>query len=329
MKKIRLAFAAMLAVVVSFAWEIAARVNKALFLHMHKNGMILCSQTITAAFVQQWDNSIRHAAQQNESRLMKAVYDRGTITGDGFTINNMGAIEMDENTIRHGDTDWGDPAHSNRLAVMKDFYKALPLDRNDIPKMIVNPVTGGDYMSALMKAKNRKIDQVIYAALGGTISSKDGATSNSLPASQKIAHGSTGFTKAKLIQAKSIFRANEADEEAGEELFILYNDQVLQDILSDTTLTSADYMAVQMLQSGALSGKWMGFQWIPYQGLTFSSSTYYAYAWAKSGVHFGKGYEEGNVTRRGDKKDLYQVSMGASYGAGRQDENKVVEIAFQ
>lgn len=329
MKKIRLAFVAMLAAAVSFTWEIAARVNKALFLHMHKSGMILCSQSITAAFVQQWDTSIRHAAQQAESRLMKAVTDRGTITGDGFTINNLGAIEMDENTVRHGDTDWGDPNHSNRLAGMKDFYKALPLDRNDIPKMIVNPVTGGDYMSALMKAKNRKIDQVIYAALGGSISSKDGATTNTLPATQKIAHGGTGFTKAKIIQARSIFRANEADEENGEELYMLYNDKVLQQILSDTTLTSADYLAVQMLQAGNVAGKWMGFQWIPYQGLTFSASTYYAYAWAKSGVHFGKGYEEGNVTRRGDKKDLWQVSMGASYGAGRQDESKVVEVAFQ
>lgn len=287
------------------------------------------SNTITAAFVQQWDTAIRLQSQQSESRLMKAVTDRGEITGDGFTINNLAAIEMDENTVRHGDTEWSDITHSNRLAVMKDFYKALPLDRNDIPKMIVNPVTGGDYMRTLMNAKNRKIDQVIYAAMGGSIASKDGATSNTLPAAQKIAHGGTGLTKSKIIQARSIFRANEADEENGEELFILYNDKVVQTILADTTLTSADYMAAQMLQSGRLQGTWLGFNWIPYQGLTVSGSTYYAYAWAKSGIHFGKGYEEGNVTRRGDKKDAWQVSMAASYGAGRQDENKVVEIAFQ
>lgn len=291
--------------------------------------MFIGSTTITAAFVQQWDTSIRLQAQQSESRLMKAVTDRGEITGDGFTINNLASIEMDENTVRHGDTEWGDPNHTNRLGVMKDFYKALPLDRNDIPKMLINPVTGGDYMRLLMAAKNRKIDQVIYAALGGTINSKDGATANTLPAGQKIAHGSTGFTKAKIIQARSIFRANEADEENGEELFMMYNNEALTDILSDTTLTSGDYMAVQMLQSGKVATQWMGFTWIPYQGLTLSSSTYYAYAWAKSGIHLGKGYEEGNVTRRGDKKDLWQVSMGASYGAGRQDESKVVEIAFQ
>ena len=236
---------------------------------------------------------------------------------------------MDENTVRHGDTEWGDIDHTNRLAVMRDFYKALPLDRNDIPKMIVNPVTGGDYMRSLMNAKNRKLDAIIYAALGGTINSKDGVTANTLPAGQKIAHGSAGFTKAKIIQARSIFRATECDDENGEELFVIYNNESMIDILSDTTLTTADHLAVQMLQEGKVATNWMGFTWIPYQGLTYSASTYYAYAWAKSAIHVGKGYEEGNVTRRGDKKDAWQVSMAASYGAGRQDEKKVVEIAFQ
>ena len=287
------------------------------------------SSTITAAFVQQWDTTIRLQAQQSESRLIKGVTDRGTITGDGFTINNLSSVEMDENTVRHGDTEWGDIDHTNRLAVMRDFYKALPLDRNDIPKMIVNPVTGGDYMRSLMNAKNRKLDAIIYAALGGTINSKDGVTANTLPAGQKIAHGSAGFTKAKLIQARSIFRANECDDENGEELFVIYNNESMIDILSDTTLTTADHLAVQMLQEGKVATNWMGFTWIPYQGLTYSASTYYAYAWAKSAIHVGKGYEEGNVTRRGDKKDAWQVSMAASYGAGRQDEKKVVEIAFQ
>jgi hypothetical protein len=284
---------------------------------------------ITQAFVQQWDSSIRTAAQQADSRLLKAVTDRGTITGDGFTINNMGSIELDANTVRHGDTEWSDIAHTNRLGVMQDFYKALPLDRNDIPKMIVNPVTGGDYMRQLINARNRKIDAVIYAALGGTINSKDGVTANVLPSGQKIAHGSAAFTKAKIIQARSIFRSNEADDEAGEELFMMYDSHCLNTILSDNNLTSSDWMAMQMLQAGKVATNWLGFTWIPYQSLTFTASTYYTYAWAKSGMHFGKGYEEGNVTRRGDKKDLWQVSMGASYGAGRQDEFKVVEIAFQ
>lgn len=287
------------------------------------------SASITAAFVQQWDTSVRLQAQQMDSRLLKAVTDRGNITGDGFTINNLDKIELDANTVRHGDTEWGDANHTNRLATMKDFYKALPLDRNDIPKMIVNPVTGGDYMKLLMAGKNRQVDDVIYDALRGSITSKDAATTYSLAAGNKIAHGGTGLTKAKIIQARKMFRAAECDEYTGEELFFMYNSVGMEDLLSDTTLTSADYMAVKMLQNGDVAGKWMGFNWIPYEAIELTSSTYYTVAWAKSGIHFGTGYVEGNVTRRGDKKDLWQVSVGASFGAGRQDENKIVEVAFQ
>jgi hypothetical protein len=287
------------------------------------------SNTITAGFVQQWDESLRLAAQQSESRFMKSVTDRGQITGDGYTINNLSAIELEENTVRHGDTEWKEINHTNRLGVMKDFYAAIPLDRNDIPKMIANPVTGGSYMTSLMRAKNRKIDQIVYAAALGTITSKDAVTSFTLPAGQKIAGGGTGFTKSKIIQARALFRANEADDENGEELFITYNNIALQQILADTNLTSSDYLAVQMLQAGKVSQNWMGFTWIPYERFTKVGSVYSAAAWCKSGIHFGKGFEEGNVARRADKKDLWQVSMSASYGAGRQDEVKVVQIDFQ
>lgn len=285
---------------------------------------------ITQAFVTAWDTAIRVEAAQRESRLMSAVYDRGSITGESFTINFLGddGSLLDANSVRHGDTEWSLADHSTPIVNMADFYKAFPLDRNDIPKMLVNPVTGGDYMNLLMAAKNRRIDDIIYRAARGSQLKKDG-TSEALPASQLIAHGGTGFTKAKIIQAKKIFRANEADEFAGEELYMTYNAEMLEDILTDTTLTSADYMAVKMLQNGDVSGKWMGFKWVPYNGIEFSASTYYPIAWAKSGIHFGRGYEEGNVGQRRDKKDAWQVSMGASYGAGRQDKKKVVQIAFQ
>lgn len=285
--------------------------------------------TIPQWFVQQWDTAVRAEASQKDSRLMSAVTDRGSITGESFTINFLdddGSL-LDENTVRYGDTVLGTNVHQARVCTMADFYKAYPMDRNDIPKMLVNPVTGGDYMAKLMAQRNRRIDKIIYDACRGSQLMKDGTTT-ALPSTQKVAVGAAAFTKAKLITARKIFRRNEADSHAGEELNILYNDEMLEDILTDTTLTSADFMAVKMLQEGDVSRRWMGFNWIPFNGITKVSNDYFTVAWAKSGIHFGRGYEEGNVTRRGDKKDLYQVSMGASYAAGRADEKKVVEIAF-
>ena len=291
----------------------------------------MSGSTITQAFVQQWDTSLRHELGQKDSRFMKAVTDRGTITGESFTINNLdddGSL-MPVNSVRHGDTQWSNDTYVTAVVTMKDFYDAKPLDRNDIPKMIVNPVTGGDYMAKIIAKRNRTIDNLIYRACRDSQLKKDG-TSEALPSGQKIAHGSAGFTKGKLVTAKKIFRANECDEHNGEELYIAYSADMLEDILNDTTLTSADFMAVKMLQSGDVSGRWMGFNWIPFEGIDpVSASTYYTVAWAKSGIHLGKGFEEGMVTRRGDKRDLWQVSMGASYGAGRQQAKKVVEIAYQ
>lgn len=284
-------------------------------------------QSITQAFVVQWDTQIRLQAQQKDSRLWASVTDRGTITGESFTTNLLAAIEdTPENTVRHGDTTWSDAVHSTRVALMQDFYQALPVDRNDEPKLLANPLSGS-YNASLIAAWNRRKDRIVYRALVGTAQAKDGSLI-ALPASQKIAAGGTGFTKGKLITAKKIFRKNESDEHNGEELHIVYTAEMLEDILSDTTLTSADYLAVKMLQDGDVSGKWMGFKWIPYEGIDVVGSTATTVAYAKSAVQTGTGFTEGKASRRPDKKDLMQVSMAGSVGAARAEEVKVVAIDF-
>jgi len=283
--------------------------------------------SITEAFVQQFDTQIRLEAGQSESRLMGTVTDRGTITGESFTANMLDddGGNLEQNNVRHGDTVWSDITHLTPIATMLDYYQALPVDRADTPKLLANP--SGPYMDMLIRRRNRRCDKIIYDAARNTQTLKDGST-ESLPASQQIAAGATGMTKSKVIEAKKIFRSNEVDEHDGEELFMTFDSRTLEDILADTTLTSADYMAVKMLQSGDISGKWMGFTWIPYESLAVSGSTYYNIAWAKSGIQFGSGFVEGNVQRRGDKKDTLQVSMAASYGALRTESKRVVEIAF-
>lgn len=284
------------------------------------------SATITQAFVQQFDDTIRMLAQQQESRFQKTVTDRGSITGESFTTNLLGLVdELDEDNVRHGDTVWSEIDHSTRIANMQDFFKAFPVDRADMPKLLANPV--GPYTQRLMTAKDLRIDKMIYDAARGNALTKTGSLI-ALPAGQKIAVGGTGFTKAKIIGAKKLFRKNEADEYNGEELFMGFTADMLEDVLTDTTLTSADFMAVKMLQEGNISGKWCGFNWVPYERVFASGGTAYTCAWAKSGIQFGTGFVEGDVGPRKDKKNTTQVSMAASFGAVRADDLKVVEIAY-
>lgn len=286
------------------------------------------TNTITQAFVQQWDNTIRMQAQQKTSRFESRVFDRGNITGESFTANRLGATEdTPQNTTRHGDTVWSEIDHSTRVALMQDFYQALPVDRADEPKVLANPT--GSYMESLVAAWNRRKDRILYAAMLGNSQAKDGSLI-ALPSGQKIVAGGTGMTKAKIITAKKIFRANECDEEADnpQELFFTYTSEMLEDILADTTLTSADFMAVQMLQEGKLAGKWMGFNWVPYEKVNNVGGTYSAVAWAKDAIQKGTGFVEGKSQRRGDKKDTMQVSMAGSFGAVRVWEYGVVQVDF-
>nr|WP_228293378.1 phage capsid protein [Klebsiella variicola] len=209
----------------------------------------------------------------------------------------MGTIEMTQITTRFGDTVWDVPEAGTRNALMADYGVFVPVEKRDLRKLIADPQ--GPYLQLTLSAANRKKDDVIYRALLDAVLRKtenNGAyASVTLPASQKIVAGGTGMTKAKLIAAKAMFRRNECDEQNGEELYMTYNADMLTQILSDTTLTSADFMAVKMLQEGAVNGNWLGFKWLAYEKLDSvtadSVTTKTAAAWCKSAVHFGTGAE--------------------------------------
>jgi len=282
------------------------------------------SNQITEAFVEQFADNFKHVAQQNASRLEGAVMVESGIRGMSKSINRLGQRTAQRRTVRHGDTPINDQPHSTRFIDLFDWEDGDMIDDQDKIRMLVDPAS--DYVNGMVAALNRAKDDVIISALRNTARSSTGNIS--LPAAQQIAASSTGLTKTKIIQARRIFRGNEADDFAGEELFFAYSSQQMGDILGDTTLTSSDHMAVQMLQDGKVGTKWMGFTWIPIERLPKVSTTRYNYAWAKSGVALGVG--ENIVTRVGeDPGKGFNVRTYAkmSIGAVRVEEEKVVEVA--
>lgn len=282
------------------------------------------SQQITEAFVQQFADNFIHVAQQKTSRFEPCVTIEPNIRGMSKSINRLGQRTATRRTSRHGDTPINDQPHSTRFVDLFDWEDGDMIDDQDKIRMLTDPQS--EYVQAMVASLNRAKDDVIVTALGGFSRSSTGNIL--LPSTQKIAVGGAGLTKAKLIQAKKLFRGNEADEEAGEELYITYSSQALADILADTTLTSADFLAGQMLQSGTLKGKWLGFNWIPSERTPKSGTTRYLYAWAKSGVVLGKG--EDITTKVGEdpgKGFNVRIYAKMSIGAVRVEEEKVVEIA--
>lgn len=282
------------------------------------------SNQITEAFRQEFADNFKHVAQQNGSRLEGTVMQEAGIKGSSKSINRLGQRTAQRRLNRHSDTPINDQPHSTRFVDLFDWEDGDMLDDQDKIRMLVDP--NSDYVKAMVGGLNRAKDDVIIAALGGNARSTSGNVI--LPSTQKIAVGGTGLTKAKIIQAKKMFRANEADEEAGEELTMLYSATALSDVLTDTTLTSADFMAVQMLQQGTLKGTWCGFRWVPTERCPKVSTTRFLYAYAKSGCSLGVG--ENIVTKVGEdsgKGFNTRIYAKMSIGAVRVEEEKVVEIA--
>lgn len=294
------------------------------------------SPTITTAFRQQFHDTFIHALQQKDSRFQRAVTDRGMVSGSSFTTNNLGLVEARAVTGRYQDKTAQDVAHETRIAYMSDFdIGPLVVDAFDLAKLTADPTY--KYAELLVAAANRRKDQTIIDALGGAAlsrTSEGGAiTGSTLPSGQIILASASGFTRPKLIQAASIFRANEADAMAGEELYIAYNSTMVRQILSESTLTSSDFMAVKMLQAGQVAENWMGFTWIPYERLPVGAgggSDRRTFAWTKSSLQFGTGIDvrtdvDQNKAKRGHPTEVYGWM---SFGAVRQDNAKVVAIDF-
>jgi hypothetical protein len=283
------------------------------------------SNQITEAFVQQFGTTFNHLAQQMVSRLRGLVRVETGIVGESKSVNRLGKRSMQKRTARHSDTPINEQPHSTRYIDLSDYEDGDMVDSQDKLRLLIDPTS--DYLKSMVAAANRAQDQVIIDALLGSSRSKTGGLIV-LPTAQKIAVGGTGLTKAKLIQAKKMFRANEADEENGEELSIAYSATALSDVLSDTTLTSADFLAGRMLQDGSLKGKWMGFNWVPSELCPKVATTRFLPVWAKSGACFGIGQDI--VTRVGEdpgKGFNARVYIKESIGAARVEEEKVVEIA--
>ncbi|MDF7671156.1 phage capsid protein [Orbaceae bacterium ESL0721] len=283
---------------------------------------------ITAAYVQEFHDSFEIEMQQKESRLLKTVDNRGSITGNSFTINDMGVLDMQDRT-RFGDTEWDLPDTGTRYVYLKDKALAVPIDKMDVPKLVAK--VQGPYMNACLYAYQREVDKIIYNALLDPIARIDKydgvSTQVTLPATQRIS--GTASLKDKIISAKAIFRANECDEQNGEKLYVLYNSTMLQEVLGDTTLTSADFMAVKMLQEGAVSTKWLGVEWIPYEDMRTNEGVTSTVMYTGSAVHYGQGSNyDVDIGPRRDKNNTIQIYVDASMAAGRANEQKVVELMF-
>lgn len=278
---------------------------------------------ITEAFVQNYKDQLYVLAQQKGSRLRKICDVETGVVGSTAYRDRLGATSAQARTSRHADTPLISTPHSKRKISLTDYDWADLIDNLDTIKTLIDPAN--PYMQAGYNALGRSMDDVIIAAIRATAyTGTDGSGTATLSSTNKVAAGSTNLSLAKLISAKSLFGQYEVDE--GRELFLIHNQKMLDALLADSTITSADYNTVKALVDGKIN-QFMGFTFVRSERVESASTTYYAVAVAKDAIKLLIGADmKGRISERADKNYATQCYACMSLGAVRMEENAVVEI---
>ena len=287
------------------------------------------SDFITVAFVEQYKANIALLAQQKPSRLEGFVRRESIIGKTGF-FEQIGAVEAQRRTTRHGDSPLMETPLGRRQVSPADFEWGDLVDDLDKLKLLIDPTSAYSMTAAF--AMNRAKDDVIIAAANGTAiaieSGSTTATSVALPTTQKVEANATGLTLAKLLAAKEILDGNDVDEEIPRVMVVTAKQ--VTDLLNTTEIKDADFNTVRALARGQVD-TFMGFKFIRSQrlGLDVSTSTDRAVlCWALDGMLLGVGVDvKARIQERPDKSFATYVYYSMSLEATRMEEKKVVEIA--
>jgi hypothetical protein len=282
------------------------------------------SVQITTAFVEQYKSNVFHLAQQKGSKLRDAVRTE-SIVGKSHFFERIGSTAAVKRTSRHADTPRVDTPHSRRKVTMDDYDWADLIDDSDKVRLLISPQS--EYAKAGAYAMGRTMDDVIIAAAtGNAFGGVSGGSSIPLPAGQKIAHGSTGLTIAKLITAKEKLDAANVDPD--EARVLVCSAKQISDLLGTTQITSADFNSVKALVQGDID-TFMGFKFIRSERLGLDSNSnrqVLAFTNTSMGLALGKDIQT-KISERADKNYSTQVYLCMTIGATRVEDEKVIEIA--
>lgn len=200
------------------------------------------SINLSNAAIQQFDDLVKHEYQAR-ARLRNTVTIRTGVTGDTYNFTRMGQ-GMANQKATQADVTPMNVDHNRQSAVLQRWLASEYTDIFDNDE--VNFSEMQELSQAISRALGRREDQLIIDTFnGGTYSTSPSGADQGLD----IVTGAAGLTVAKLREVNERFQDLEIED--GEK-HIAITAKGLNDLLSDSTVTSSDFNTVKALVSGEL-----------------------------------------------------------------------------
>lgn len=301
----------------------------------------------------QFASNVYHLSQQKGSRFAGVVR-KEMVNSSAEFFDVLSTATAQAKGARAANTPDLNIVHSRRMVVPAIYEWATLVDRQDKLNMIHSPE--GEYAKAAANALGRKMDDIIIAAAinkaaGGEAGTDYSFIGNTGMIASVASTAIANLNVNALKNAKYIMDANEVEGQR----HIACRAIDVQNLLGDTTVTSADYNTVRALVMGEVD-TFLGFKFIRTERLiapsancddsTFKfntttglydgsgtqlSSSYSSYktcfAFAGDGIILGM--QEGTksfIEPRADKSYDMQVYASMNFGSVRMEEAKVVPI---
>jgi hypothetical protein len=206
---------------------------------------------------------------QRKGGLMETVMvDSGLNDAEYEFRDTIGKLDLKQKQGRLQDTAWEEITKYRRRIMREEFTKSVILDKFDKLNWKVDP-TSAIPQELAMGAKRTIDDLIITNMIADVMTGQAGGTTTPFDANNVVAHDSSNITKAKIIEARKILRANYVD--FSEELYMVIGSEQEAAMLAIDEFISADYIASKPMVNGQI-GTALGLNVVINEGLAVSSS---------------------------------------------------------
>lgn len=275
-------------------------------------------------------------AQQMEERIPQ-TFMQGTHTGSKMAQarKQVGKTQPTQRVNRLEPITFTDIPLDARWVLPQNWDEATPFDTWDQLQTEADPK--GSYAQAIVAGMNRQRDsECIRAFFETSHTGEQGASTTTFPTSTNQisqsfgSSATTGFTVAKLREAKRKLLANEVDLELGDLRAVLTSYQ-LDDLLAEAQVLSRDFNETLgiVVKDGNIS-RLMGVGFIHSEQVGLDSSATYTAVpvYHTSGMHWGSWMGiETKITQREDLRGRpWQIYVNSMFGGTRLQEAKVMQV---
>lgn len=266
------------------------------------------SVSIDQVFVKQFEADVHLAYQQMGTKLRSTVRSKSGVVGASTTFQKVGRGTASTKS-RHGIVPVMNLNHEPVECILQDYYAGDWVDALDELKTNVDErrVVAGAGAYAL----GRKTDELIVGAMNG--------------ATKSVGDYSAGLTRDLILSAVEILNTNDVPDDGRR--FGVVGVHQWNNLLKMDEFVSSDYVGnATPLVSGFECRKWLGINWVLYNGLPVDDDERDCFIYHASAIGHACGQEvKTDISWHGERAAHF-ISNSMSQGAVLIDATGIVRI---